>query len=92
MSQGSHTRDKIRKELLPQFEALVDAVCEARQKDSSMEAEDNIAKLGDALSAMAIGQWLLLFDREDDVVNVNAQIYARRGTHMNTEDRKWWNW
>ena len=77
MSQGSHTRDKIRKELLPQFEALVDAVCEARQKDSSMEDEDKIARAGDELGAKAIGQWLLFFNRDDEFLNIDDQIYYR---------------
>ena len=77
MSQGSHTREEIRKELLPQFEALVDAVCQSRQKDSSMEAEDYIATAGDALSATAIGQWLLCFDRDDDFVKVNGRLFYR---------------
>ena len=79
MGQGSHTRDKIRKQLLPEFEALVDAVFEARQQESSMEAEENIARTGDALSARAIGQWLLFFDRDDDFVRIDGKIYYRLG-------------
>ena len=79
MSQGSHTREDIRKELLPQFEELVDAVYRARQQDSSMKAEDTIAKVGDALSARAIGQWLLFFDRDDDRIRINGKIYYRLG-------------
>ena len=79
MSQGSHTREEIRKELLPQFEELVDAVYQARQQDSSMDAEDTIAKAGDALSAKAIGQWLLFFDRDDDLIRVDDRLYYRLG-------------
>ena len=79
MSQGSHTREEIRKELLPQFEELVDAVYLARQQDSSMDAEATIAKVGDVLSARAIGQWLLFFDRDDDLIRVDDRLYYRLG-------------
>ena len=79
MSQRSHTRDDIRKELLPQFEELVDVVYEARLKESSMEAEESIAKAGDKLGAKAIGQWLLSFDRDDDFVTIDGKTYYRLG-------------
>lgn len=77
MNRRSHIRDQVRKELLPQFEELVDAVCKARREESSMEAEEHIAKAGDALSAKAIGQWLLSYDRDDDEVKIDGKIYYR---------------
>lgn len=88
MSQGSHTREEVRKELLPQFSGLVDTVFRARQKDSFLEAEDNIAKAGDVLRATAIGQWLLLFHRKDDGKNNDSMDVRVCRSRWNCEINK----
>ncbi len=79
MSQGSHTREGVRKELLPHFEKLVDTVHRARQQGGSVQAEKTIATAGDALSAKAIGQWLLSFDFADDFVSIEGKTFYRLG-------------
>lgn len=77
MSAGSHNRDQLRNQLLPFFEALIDTVYEARQTGAEMEAEDVIANIGDALSAQAIGQWLMSFDMDDELITIDEKVYYR---------------
>src|SRR5690554_4020111 len=77
MRQGSHSRNEIRKHLLPFFENLVDEVHRARQEKASMQSEATIARRGDALVAEAIGQWLRGFDRDDKHLNIDGARYYR---------------
>ena len=79
MSQESHDRDEIRKELLPYFEQLVDAVVDARHAKEPMQAEQAIATAGDQLGAQSIGQWLLGQDLDCDLISVEGKLHYRLG-------------
>lgn len=79
MSQGSHTREQIRKQLSLGIEKLIDAVEQALEENQPMEAEQLIAKAGDALTAKAIGEWLLFFDRDDELLRIDGRLYYRLG-------------
>jgi hypothetical protein len=77
MSQESHVREEIRKQLLPVFEQLVDTVAEARGSADPMQAEQEIAQAGDRLGAQAIGQWLLSHDVDARFVEVDGELHYR---------------
>ena len=77
MSQESHERDEIRKQLLPFFEELVDTVVEARSGTDTMQTEQEIAHAGDRLGAHAIGQWLSSHDVDAGHIEVDGQLYYR---------------
>lgn len=77
MSQDSHEREEIRKQLLPLFEKLVDTVVEARTGNNTMQAEQNIARAGDQLGAEAIGQWLVSHDIDARHIEADGQLHYR---------------
>ena len=75
MTSPSHDRDAVRNQLLPRFEALVDATCAAH--DDPAEAERQVAQRGDALSAEAIGVQMLADDEDADRVQYHGRTYRR---------------
>jgi hypothetical protein len=77
MSQESHVREEIRKQLLPIFEQLVDTVVEARRSADPMQAEQDIAQAADRLGAEAIGQWLVSHDIDARHIEVDRQLHYR---------------
>ncbi len=75
MSQESHDREEIRKQLLPFFEELVDSVMVAGTNAASMHAEKSIAEASDRLGAQAVGRWLLRYDMDARLIEVDGALH-----------------
>lgn len=77
MVQQSHERDEIRKQLQPFFEDLIETVIQARSSEEPRITELKIARAGDRLGAEAIGRWLLGYDLDASLINVDGACHYR---------------